>query len=125
MLLVIYNSNPSNETNVPTSRGYRLYNQEDWEALRIAIDNYFFYLPDNDAELSFGLTSYYSYEEWLADYQVSELSEYAYNSLVGSNFLTVSLNNLLGSDFYEPPFLKLDIDILDDDPIYPERDAYA
>ena len=116
MLLVIYNSNPSNNPELPTSRGWRLYNKEDWESLCVSVDNYFYYLPADDAELSFGLVSYYSYQEWLADYQVSEIEF----EIMGVKTRSI-LDEFLGTDFYMP-----DIAVqLDDEPMYPEMDAYA
>lgn len=122
MLIVIYNSNPSNKPNLPTSRGWRLYNQEDWEALRVAVDNYFFYLPSGDAELSFGLTAYYSYEEWLADYQISEIDINLFMSKFQPQAGNVPyLDWLLGTDFYVPDIATQP----DDEPMYPEQDAYA
>lgn len=114
MLLVIYNSNPSNKPDIPTSRGWSLYPSEDWASLCTAVDNYFFYLPSDDAELSFGLTSYYSYKEWLADYQVSEVDVNKFTA----NFQLIDI--LLGTDFYVPDFLPIEVE-----EIYPEMDAYA
>lgn len=122
MLLVVYNSNPSNKSDLPTSKGWRLYNQEDWEALCVAVDNYFFYLPANDAELSFGLTYYYSYEEWLADYQVSEIDINWFMTKFQPQAGNVPcLDWLLGTDFYVPDIATQS----EDDPAYPEQDAYA
>lgn len=122
MLLVIYNSNPSNNPELPTSRGWRLYNKEDWASLCVSVDNYFYYLPTDDAELSFGVVSYYSYQEWLVDYQVSEIDINLFMTKFQPQAGNVPiLDWLLGTDFYVP-----DIAVQpDDEPIYPEMDAYA
>lgn len=115
MLLVIYNSNPSNKPNLPTNRGWSLYSLEDWTSLCTAVDNYFFYLPPNDAELSFGMVSYHSYEEWLANYQVSEVDVDKF--IAGFQLIDF----LLGTDFYIPDIATQPDEEID----YPEMDAYA
>ena len=55
MLLITYNSNPQNNSDLPTIRGWSLYTPEDWQSLWLDVDNYFFYLPSGDAELEFSV----------------------------------------------------------------------
>lgn len=126
MLLVIYNSNAQNKPDLPTIKGWRLYTSEDWSTLCVAVSNYFFYLPQDDAELCFSVEGYdsvyyYSYEEWLSDYQVSEISKHAEETLLEYNDNVELLCFLLGHTFYSPDFLPADIEEVD----YPEQDAYA
>ncbi len=116
MLLVTYNSNPSKKSDLASSKGWSLYTKDEWATLCQRVEDYFYYLPEGDAELSFGLTSYYSYDEWLADYQVSEVKEY----LLGSDEYAV-LDHFLGTDFYIPEIATQP----DDELVYPEMDAYA
>lgn len=115
MLFVIYNSNPRNNPNLETQKGWSLYRPEDWAVLCMAVDNYFFYLR-KDVMLENKSAEYLSYREWLADYQVSEVEdkEYAYQDLQ-------FLNTMLGTDFYVPDIATQP----DDDLLYPEQDAYA
>lgn len=117
MLLVTYNSNPANKKGELTFRGWSLYTEEDWTTLCHNVSNYFFYMAQEEPELlAFGLIGYYSYEEWLADYQVSAIEEYNLDSTE-----TELLDYFLGTSFYEPPFPDLQITVED----YPEMDAYA
>jgi hypothetical protein len=122
MLLVIYNSNSQNISTLETIKGWSLYTQEDWAALCKAVDNYFFYMAQEEPELlAFGLIGYYSYKEWLSDYQVSEIDINWFMTKFQSQAGTVPcLDWLLGTDFYVPPFLQLEVEV-----DYPEMDAYA
>lgn len=113
MLLVIYNSNRYNKPELPTYRGWSLLTKQEWESLCIAVDDYFSCVPSDYAELSFKLVSYYSYHEWLDDYQVSEVEIGGYEYDI--------LYHFLGTDFYIPDTVVQP----DDEPIYPEMDAYA
>lgn len=115
MLFVIYNSNPHNKPELPTIRGWSLYSKEDWWALCHNVDHYFYIIPEGDAEISNETIFYYSYEEWLADYQVAEVDM---NKFIGGYHL---IDVLLGTNFFVPELST----ILDDDAIYPEMDAYA
>lgn len=98
-LLVIYNSNPQNKPDLPTASGWAFYTKKDWEALCEAVDNYLYWTAD----------------EWLSHYQVFELNDIA---ILPSTDKTI-LNNYLGTSFYVPDLT------VDDDPVYPEMDAYA
>jgi len=121
MLLVIYNSNPRLKEDKPTLRGWFLFTREEWSTLCTAVDNYFFYLRE-DAELSNGLVGYYSYKEWLADYQVSEIDINWFMTKFQPQAGSVPcLDWLLGTDFYVPDIATQS----DEDPAYPEMDAYA
>ena len=78
MLLIIYNSNPENKPDLPTIKGWSLSTPEDWQSLWMDVDSYFFNMPFVETELEFrvegiGRIYYTSHEEWLADYQVSEV----------------------------------------------------
>ena len=119
MLLIIYNSNPQNKPDLPTIKGWSLFTPEDWQSVVVAVDDYFFHMPPEDAELYFGVEGihgiyYDSYKEWLADYQVSEVEdkEYAYTDLQ-------FLNTVLGTNFYTPDIAQN----TDDELTYPEMDV--
>lgn len=111
-LLVIYNSNPQNKPDLPTASGWAFYTKKDWEALCEAVDNYLYWTSGEVLEHPI---LYSSYDEWLSHYQVSELPDVA---IIQTLEKTV-LNNYLGTSFYVPDLA------VDDDPVYPEMDAYA
>ncbi|MCA6430204.1 MAG: hypothetical protein IM613_12285 [Cytophagales bacterium] len=98
-LLVIYNSNPQNKPDLPTASGWAFYTKKDWEALCEAVHNYLYWTAD----------------EWLSHYQVSELPDVAIIQTLEKTIL----NKYLGTSFYVPDLT------VDDDPVYPEMDAYA
>ena len=118
MLLVIYNSNPNNKKDFVTFRGWSLYTEEQWSTICNTVRDYLFYEAPDAELLAFGLIGYYTYEEWLADYQVSKVEEY----LLGSDE-TALFDYFLGTSFYEPPYFDIDIEEVYID--YPEQDAYA
>ncbi len=116
MLLVTYNSNPANKKDFATFRGWSLYTEEQWSIICHSVRNYLFYDAPNAELLAFGLIGYYTYEEWLADYQVSQIEERYLNS---DEYAV--LDSFLGTSFYEPPYFEVTIEDVD----YPEMDAYA
>lgn len=116
MLLVIYNSNPANKKDFATFRGWSLYTEEQWSSICKTVRDYLFYEAPDAELLAFGLIGYYTYEEWLADYQVSKVEEYNLDSTE-----TTLLDYFLGTSFYEPPYFDITIEEVD----YPEMDAYA
>ena len=115
MLLVIYNSNPSNKKGEFSFKGWSLYTEEQWSTICDTVRDYLFYEAPDAELLAFGVIGYYTYEEWLADYQVSKVEEYN----LDSNETTL-LDYFLGTSFYEPPYFALTIE-----EVYPEMDAYA
>ena len=118
MLLVIYNSNPSNKKGEITFRGWSLYTEEQWSTICNTVRDYLFYEAPNAEFLAFGLIGYYTYEEWLSDYQVSVIKDCNLSSEE-----TALLDQFLGTHFYEPPYFDIDIEEVYID--YPEMDAYA
>ena len=122
MLLVIYNSNPQqNKPDTPTIKGWSLFTSEDWQSLWMNVDSYFFNMPIGDAELEFGVEGigriyYTSHEEWLADYQVSEVD---INKPYFDSQLIDKLDLIFGTNIYIP-FIAQN---LDDEIIYPEMDV--
>lgn len=117
MLLITYNSNPQNNPDLHTIRGWSLYTLEDWQSLWMDVDSYFSYLPSGDAELEFnvkgiGSVYYDCHTGWFNDYQVSEID---INKPYFSLEIIENLDLILGTNFYVPYIF--------DDPIYPEMDV--
>jgi len=109
MLLVIYNSNPRNYDLSYSYKGWSLYTENEWAYIvNQVLYNYHHTLSGC---LRYKEKTYYSLEEWLDDYQVSTVENHVAQSSVDI------LNALLGTDFFEPKF--------EDEPVYPEMDAYA
>ena len=115
MLLVIYNSNPIGCPEINPARGWLLYSESEWLALKESAAVHFSF--DNAEPLVFmppdcDPVYYTSYDEWLADYQVSVVL-YNFAAYIDNQ----QLDFVLGTDFFEPCFLQDD-----DEPIYPEMD---
>ncbi len=117
MLLVIYNSDPTGVKPNP-SRGWALYSHTEWGLLCEYVQTHFssmgtplVYAPEGKSPVY-----YRTYQEWLADYQISVISDIAAQRL-GMLADTWFVDMLLGTSFYVPD--------LTDDPVYAEMDAYA